>query len=54
MVMQFFLPEYYSFETAAKPTDQKVVIFEWPEQYFGVIRFSGFASDDNFEKPSFY
>jgi hypothetical protein len=27
-------------------------VADLPEQYFGVIRFSGFASDSNFEKHS--
>ena len=52
MVMRFFLPKQYSLKTAPKPTDQRVTIAELPEQYFGVIRFSGFASDGNFENHS--
>ncbi len=52
MVMRFFLPKQYSLKTAPKPTDQRVTIAELPEQYFGIIRFSGFASDRNFEKHS--
>ena len=50
MVMRFFLPKQYSLKTAPKPTDKRVTIAELPEQYFGVIRFSGFASDSNFDK----
>ena len=49
MVMRFFLPKQYSLKTAPKPTDKRVTIAELPEQYFGVIRFSGFASDSNFD-----
>ena len=52
MVMRFFLPKQYSLETAPKPNDQRVTIAELPEQYFGVISFSGFASESNFERHS--
>ena len=50
MVMRFFLPKQFSLKTAPKPTDQRVTIAELPEEYFGVVRFSGFASDRNFER----
>ncbi len=50
MIMRFFLPEEYSMQNAPKPTDQRVRIVDLPEQYFGVISYSGFASDSNFEK----
>ena len=52
MVMRFFLPKQYSLNSAPKPSDQRVTIAELPEQYFGVISFSGFASDSNFERHS--
>ena len=52
MVMRFFLPKQFSLKTAPKPTDQRVTIAELPEEYFGVVRFSGFASDRNFERHS--
>ena len=50
MTMRFFLPVAYSMEKAPKPTDKRVSIIDLPEQYFGVISYSGFASDSNFEK----
>ena len=50
MIMRFFLPEEYSMRNAPKPTDPRVRIIDLPEQYFGVISYSGFASDHNFEK----
>ncbi len=50
MTMRFFLPSSYSMENAPKPTDKRVSIIDLPEQYFGVISYSGFASDRNFEK----
>ena len=39
-----------SAKNAPKPTDRRVRIIDLPEQYFGVISYSGFASDSNFEK----
>ena len=50
MMMRFFLPEEYSTQNAPKPTDPRVRIIDLPEQYFGVIGYSGFASESNFEK----
>jgi hypothetical protein len=50
MVMRFFLPNQYSMQNAPKPDDKRVRIIDLPEQYFGVISYSGFASESNFEK----
>ena len=50
LIMRFFLPSVYSMQNAPKPTDKRVSIIDLPEQYFGVISYSGFASDSNFEK----
>ena len=50
MIMRFFLPAEYSMQNAPKPTDKRVRIIDLPEQYFGVISYSGFASESNFEK----
>ena len=50
MIMRFFLPDQYSTKNAPKPTDRRVHIIDLPEQYFGVISYSGFASESNFEK----
>ena len=52
MIMRFFLPKHYSLEIAPKLTDPRVTIVELPGQFFGVIRFSGFASDSKFERHS--
>ena len=50
MIMRFFLPEEYSMQNAPKPTDTRVRIIDLPTQYFGVISYSGFASESNFER----
>ena len=50
MIMRFFLPNKYSMKNAPKPTDKRVRIVDLPEQYFGVISYSGFASEANFKK----
>ena len=50
MIMRFFLPEEFSMQNAPRPTDTRVRIIDLPEQYFGVISYSGFASESNFEK----
>ncbi len=50
MIMRFFLPNQYSMQNAPKPDDKRVRIIDLPEQYFGVISYSGFASESNFEK----
>ena len=49
-IMRFFLPNEYSAENAPEPTDKRVSIIDLPAQYFGVISYSGFASDSNFNK----
>lgn len=50
MIMRFFLPSEYSMQNAPAPTDKRVRIVDLPKQYFGVISYSGFASDTNFKK----
>ena len=50
MIMRFFLPSAYSKQNAPKPIDKRVRIIDLPEQYFGVISYSGFASGSNFDK----
>jgi len=50
MIMRFFLPSEYSMHNAPKPTDDRVTIIDLPEQYYGVISYSGFASESNFKK----
>lgn len=46
VTMQFLLPSKYTkAEEAPRPTDERVVIREVPERKFGVVRFSGVATD---------
>ena len=48
-IMRFFLPTRYSTQIAPKPNDKRVDIIDLPEEYYAVISYSGFASDNNFE-----
>ena len=50
MAMNFFLPNQYSKENAPLPRDTRVSIIDLPEEYYAIISYSGFASDNNFEK----
>ena len=50
MSMRFFLPTQYTKQNAPEPNDERVKIIDLPEEYFGVISYSGFASDSNFEE----
>ena len=50
MSMRFFLPMQYSEQNAPEPDDERVRIIDLPAEYFAVISYSGFASDDNFEE----
>ena len=50
MIMRFFLPNEYSSQNSPKPIDERIRIVDLPEQYFGVISYSGFASENNFKK----
>ena len=50
MSMRFFLPKQYSKQNAPEPNDERIRIIDLPVEYFAVISYSGFASDDNFEK----
>ena len=50
MSMRFFLPTKYSKQNAPKPNDERIRIIDLPAEYFAVISYSGFASDDNFEE----
>ena len=50
MVMQFFLPKKYNKETAPRPKDSRIVIIDLPATHYGVITYSGFASEENFQK----
>ena len=50
MSRRFFLPRQYSKQNAPDPNDERVRIIDLPAEYFAVISYSGFASDDNFDK----
>ena len=50
MSMRFFLPTQYSKQNAPEPNDKRVRIIDLPAEYFAVISYSGFASDNNFEE----
>ena len=50
MSMRFFLPMQYSKQNAPEPNDERVKIIDLPAEYFAVISYSGFASDNNFQE----
>ena len=50
--MQFYLPSKFSKETVPAPTNPEVKISTIKEGFFAVIRYSGRASDTNFDKHS--
>ena len=50
--MQFYLPSKFSKETAPSPSNPEVKISTIKEGFFAVIRYSGRASDANFDKHS--
>ena len=52
MTMQFYLPSKFTEETVPSPTNPEVKISTIKEGYFAVIRYSGRASDSNFNKHS--
>ena len=49
-VMQFYLPNKYKPNEIPLPSDDSVKISSIEPGYFAVIRYSGFASDNNFYK----
>ena len=50
--MQFYLPSKFSEESVPSPTNPEVEILTIKEGFFAVIRYSGRASDSNFDKHS--
>ncbi len=50
--MQFYLPSKFTKETAPSPTNPEVKISTIKEGFFAVIKYSGRASDSNFDKHS--
>ena len=50
MSMRFFLPQKSLKQNAPVPINERISIIDLPIGYFAVIPYSGFSSDDNFEK----
>jgi len=50
--MQFYLPSKFTKETIPSPTNPEVKISTIKEGFFAVIRYSGRASESNFDKHS--
>mgnify|MGYP001223201581 FL=1 len=50
MIMQFFLPSRFDINSAPLPADDSIEIASINAGYFAVIKYSGFASDQNFIK----
>ena len=50
MVMQFFLPSKFTFETAPKPTNNRVSLVVLEGGVYAVIKYSGRLTDKNFQK----
>lgn len=48
--MRFFLPETYTLETIPQPLEKRIRILELPAQRIAVMRFSGSARKDNFDR----
>jgi hypothetical protein len=45
--MSFVMPSSYNEESLPKPNDPEVLIHKTSEEYVAVIRFGGFASDED-------
>ena len=50
MVMQFFLPSEFTFETAPKPTNNRVSLVVLEGGVYAVIKYSGRLTEKNFQK----
>ena len=50
--MQFYLPSKFTKETIPSPTNPEVKVSTIKEGFFAVIRYSGRASESNFDKHS--
>jgi effector-binding domain-containing protein len=48
--MRFFMPPTYSIDRLPIPDDKRVKVFELPSQKIAVLRFSGSARKDNFDR----
>ncbi len=45
--MSFVMPSTYSQENLPKPNDKNIIIEKTPDEYAAVLKFGGFASDDD-------
>ena len=50
LVMQFYLPSKFTINTAPKPTNPKVSLIVLEGDIYAVIKYSGRATDKNFQK----
>jgi len=50
MVMQFYLPSKFTFDTAPKPTNNKVSLVILEGGIYAVIKYSGRVTNKNFQK----
>ena len=50
LVMQFYLPSKFTINTAPKPTNRKVSLVVLEGDIYAVIKYSGRATDKNFQK----
>lgn len=50
LVMQFYLPSKFTINTAPKPTNPKVSLIVIEGDIYAVIKYSGRATDKNFQK----
>ena len=50
--MSFVMPSNYSVENLPKPNNASVVVKKIPEEYVAVIKFGGYASDDDIKNYS--
>lgn len=50
--MSFVMPANYSVENLPKPNNASVVVKKIPEEYVAVIKFGGYASDDDIKNYS--
>lgn len=50
LVMQFYLPSKFTINTAPKPTNPKVSLVVLEGDIYAVIKYSGRATDKNFQK----
>jgi effector-binding domain-containing protein len=47
MTMRFYMPSKYSLEALPEPVDNRIKFTKLPQARYAVIKFSGFAGEDN-------